>query len=84
MITETENIINMNKCPRFNTCNIPKCPLDFFISERIELNEDDKCPLTGNRSNRTKGIKSAKLKSMSKIIAKINEERAKIGTPKQG
>jgi len=36
MITEKENTINMEKCPRFISCSIPKCPLEFFMSERPE------------------------------------------------
>jgi len=73
MITQEENGLNMRKCPRFEFCSIPKCPLDYFMKERTELPEDEKCPLVGNRTKRTSGIKSAKLKGISNFIPKINE-----------
>ncbi len=42
-ITEEENVKIMRKCPRFQFCNAPKCPLDYFRKERVELAGDDKC-----------------------------------------
>jgi hypothetical protein len=76
-ITEKQNIENIKQCPRFETCSIPKCPLDFFMSERVELPEDERCPLRGIRTKRTKGIKSTTLKSLSRFIWKKNKSSDK-------
>lgn len=43
MPTEKENNRNMKRCPRFESCDIPKCPLDFWAKERVELPEDPRC-----------------------------------------
>jgi hypothetical protein len=32
------------KCPKFDRCNIPICPLDKDKDLRVELSEDIKCP----------------------------------------
>ncbi len=41
---EKQNLV-MQKCPRFQFCNAPKCPLDIYVSKRRELSEDDRCPI---------------------------------------
>ena len=56
--SENEIIENLKLCPHFTSCNAPKCPLDFLISERVQLPEDDVCPLL--RFKRKKGEKSLK------------------------
>lgn len=77
MITEEENLKNMKRCPKFDVCSIPKCPLDYFMRERGELPEDEKCPLRGYRTKRTKGIRSARMKGISKFIWKFNKSSDK-------
>ena len=66
--TEKENLINMPKCPRFNGCSIPKCPLDYWANKRSELPEDKKCVLFkllgGNKSNRMEGNISPKMRGL--------------------
>jgi hypothetical protein len=42
-MTIEENRLNMEKCSRFPTCSIPRCPLDFWWKEREELPEDERC-----------------------------------------
>jgi len=32
-------------CPRFNSCNINKCPLDPFMSEKENLEDESDCPM---------------------------------------
>ena len=44
-ITEEENLKIMQKCPRYEFCNAPKCPLDYFIDERVKLADEEKCKL---------------------------------------
>jgi len=44
-ITEKQNLENMERCPRWKNCSIPKCPLDFDMEERVELPEDSVCPM---------------------------------------
>jgi len=73
--TEEQNLENIKRCPRFDGCNIPKCPLDYWMSERVELSEDERCILRGKqRSKRVKGIRSAKMGIISKFVCKKNKE----------
>jgi len=79
MITEIENLENMQKCPRFESCDIPKCPLDYFMKQRAEIaSEDKKCVLQkfvgGVRTKRTEGILSAKMKGIAKFIPSYNKK----------
>ena len=66
--TEKENLINIQRCPRFNTCSIPKCPLDYWVNERAELPEDKKCILLkilgGKKSKRMEGNISPKMRGL--------------------
>ena len=78
--TLQQNLDNMRKCPRFDYCNIPKCALDYWMNERVELPEDEKCPLGrfigGSRSKRRKGILSAEMRGISKFIWEKNRKIA--------
>jgi len=74
-MTDEENLENMKRCPRFESCDIPKCPLDFYMSERTELPEDERCVLRGEKkSKRVKGIKSAGMRGISKFIWEKNQK----------
>lgn len=42
-MNETENIKIMSKCPRFKSCSVPKCPLDYYRDQRTVLNGEPKC-----------------------------------------
>jgi len=42
-MTEKQNIENMRKCVRFESCNINICPLDFWYKEKTELPEEERC-----------------------------------------
>ncbi|MFA5047985.1 MAG: hypothetical protein WC516_03015 [Patescibacteria group bacterium] len=33
----------MKRCPRFEHCSSPKCPLDYWQDDRIVLTGDEKC-----------------------------------------
>jgi len=61
-MTEQENLKNMERCPRFQDCSILLCPLDFFMSERAELPEDEKCILIARRGKRVIGNVRGNLK----------------------
>lgn len=52
MVESKENGKRMRLCPRFDTCSVPKCPLDELISFRAKLDEDPTCPYTTNRKDR--------------------------------
>ena len=53
-----DNLENMKKCPKFETCNINICPLDEDRKKRVELPEEDRCPLFRLQGERkTKRIK---------------------------
>ena len=80
--TEEENLINMKKCPRWESCSIPKCPLDFYMKERRELPEDDQCPLmrlivVGKHKKRIKGVLSPTMRGLSKFIWDRNKSSDK-------
>lgn len=78
MITEEENIANMRRCPKFESCNIPFCPLDFYMFSRIELPEDPQCPLRKLTERKTKkrreGILSPKMRGLLKFVWEINKK----------
>ena len=75
--TEKENLINMQRCPRFSECSIPKCPLDYRMSERAEFPDEEVCVLRksmGNlKSKRMKGIFSQTMKGLAKFIPSSNK-----------
>ena len=72
-ITLEKNLVNMRKCPRFESCNIPRCPLDHRMFERVELPEDEKCILISPKTKRVKGFTRGKLmRIVGKYIWKFN------------
>jgi U3 small nucleolar RNA-associated protein 14 len=76
-MTQEENLANMEKCPRYQDCNIPKCPLDYYMEERVELRGEERCILRGDRkSKRVKGIRSATMRGISKFIWEKNRKLA--------
>jgi len=85
--TEEENLINMKKCPRWESCSIPKCPLDFYMKERRELPEDDQCPLMrliviGKHKKRIKGVLSPTMRGLFKFIWDRNKSSDKTAITK--
>jgi len=72
-MNEIDNLINLKRCPRWESCDIPLCPLDFFMKERVELPEDEKCILIARRGNRVKSNVRGKLKRIiGKYVFKQN------------
>lgn len=41
-----KNIERMKKCPRFDTCSCPNCPLDQFYKSSFALPGEEKCKLS--------------------------------------
>ena len=81
-LTEKENLINMKKCPRWEGCSIPKCPLDFYMKERTELPEEPQCPLRrlltkGKHKKRIEGILSHKMRGLLNFIWNRNKSSDK-------
>jgi hypothetical protein len=81
-ITEKQNLDNMRKCPRFDSCSIPLCPLDSDMSERVELPEDDQCPLRkllirGKRKKRIKGVLSPTMRGLLSFVRDIQKKSEK-------
>lgn len=76
--TEKENLINMQRCPRFSECSIPKCPLDYWANERSELPEDKKCVLYKllgkNKSSRMEGNISPKMRELVQFYRENNSK----------
>ena len=81
-MTEEKNLINMRYCPRFESCSIPKCPLDFYMPERTELPEEEKCVLLktigGTRTKRMKGTLTPKMRGLFNFIPNINKKSDKV------
>lgn len=69
-----ENLLRMERCPKFISCNIPRCPLDEFMWQRTELPEDEICPLRRltERHKKTKRmpkmVLSATLRSLVALV----------------
>lgn len=82
-MTEEQNIENMKHCPRFESCDIPLCPLDFYMDKRGELPEDKQCPLTrllvvGKHKRRLEGRLSPTIRGLFRFIP----DRNKVATKK--
>jgi hypothetical protein len=62
----------MKKCPRFETCSIPICPLDPDKEKRLELKGEAKCilyKLLGERrTKRMEGNITPKMRSLLSFI----------------
>jgi len=73
---ENDDLLLMEKCPRFRNCSIAKCPLDEDMDLRAELPEDDICPLRRSverlRKGRVKVKLSPNLKSLVSIVPAKN------------
>lgn len=41
-----ENCLRMERCPDFDTCAAPKCPLDEMIGDRTFYSKEPKCTLS--------------------------------------
>jgi len=49
MNNELKTIQIMRKCPRFDFCIVPICPLDLNQNQRTVLNNEAKCPLAKSK-----------------------------------
>jgi hypothetical protein len=72
-MTTEQNIVNMRKCPRFEGCSIPKCPLDLWSDKRVQLGEDERCPnwaYAGSFTlkNKRQGRKIPSMEGMVKFV----------------
>ena len=36
----------MEKCPRFQSCSVPKCPLDFLMPDRVRYTDEPVCTMS--------------------------------------
>lgn len=64
------NIIE--KCKRFDYCNVPICPLDKLAKQRVELKEDSVCPFC--RKSKIKGKKFKIPKELKKLVPQENKD----------
>lgn len=81
-MTEKENLENMKRCSRFEFCSIPLCPLDYYMSERSELPEEDQCPLrrllvVGKHKKRLKGRLYPRMRGLYNFIPNRNKSSDK-------
>lgn len=44
-----ENLLRMERCPRFSRCSVPICPLDEGKDKRVYLKGEPKCNLPKSR-----------------------------------
>lgn len=76
--SEKENRLNMARCPRFSSCSIPRCPLDYWMSERTELPGDQRCALLKllgkSKSKRMERYLSPKMKGLVGFIPEKNKK----------
>ena len=72
-IIKDENLIRMEKCPRFPGCSANLCPLDSETAERTYLPGEDVCPFTiKKRGKGQKGIKTLAPDSILEAIPESN------------
>jgi hypothetical protein len=45
---EATKVKIMEDCPRFDFCDVPKCPLDMDIKLRVSVSGDKKCTMEKN------------------------------------
>lgn len=86
-ITLDKNLENMRECSKFESCDIPKCPLDFWADKRIQLKEDKRCP-----NWKYVGVKTSKkdreghimpsLKQKVRFVGEQRKQNEKTTTPK--
>jgi hypothetical protein len=77
-ITEKQNLDNMRKCPRFDWCDINKCPIDYWADLRTELPEEDICPMWRFVGRiRTKRMKTKITPRLRGLVSNIRELRKK-------
>jgi hypothetical protein len=56
--TEVESVQIMRKCPKFDGCSSPICPLDIDQDYRIWLKGEEKCTLSKAKRERiAKGMR---------------------------
>ena len=71
-MTLEENLQTMERCSRFEHCSIPKCPLDFWADERMELPEDKRCINWKYKGKeRTKRMRGRLLPSVGAILNNV-------------
>jgi hypothetical protein len=75
MITEKQNVLNMERCPRFISCNCAVCPFDAFRDMRTELDDDELCPLRVKLDHirKTKKVKERIVGRCGNLMTKYNE-----------
>lgn len=59
-----ENLERMKRCPRFEFCSAPKCPLDELVDQRIQLGGEPTCPYTTR-------LKSRRVRPIPKQVRKF-------------
>ena len=80
-MTEQENLKNIMECPRFQRCDIPRCPLDVESDLRTELAEDEKCPnWRFSKGRKPRGVKVeiiTRLKGLCLVIEGYRRNNAR-------
>ena len=87
MITLEENLKNLEKCSRFEKCDINRCPLDFWNKERADLPKEEKClywKIVGEKRTHImfKGSITRQMRGIVKDVRENWGSSVKIGTPK--
>ena len=75
-MTEKEIINNLKNCPRFPTCSVNKCPLDYEAELRAELPDEERCPFTIKK--RKKGQKGIRIQAPDSVLKVIQESNVKL------
>ena len=73
MPTEEKISKNLRECPRFNSCNMPKCPLDLEAYKRVYLKSEDLCPFSIKKKRKyQKGITTLMPYHLLRFVPKLN------------
>ncbi len=68
-----QNLENMKRCPRFNSCSANVCPIDADAGLRKQLPGEDRCPFClKKKSEGQKGIRTLAPSSILEVIPKSN------------
>jgi hypothetical protein len=61
MKSNVKETLLMSQCSRFDSCNAPKCPLDFSMKKRTKNTDEETCTMTRNILKRIAGQNIKKL-----------------------
>ena len=81
---KNKNQINMEKCPRYQNCSIPICPLDCNAAKRTCLPGENICSFTIKKKTKSqKGIRTQMSAHLTKFVPESNLKMLNRGNQKR-